>query len=260
MTVLLAGIFGGAVAVLAHAFLATPYAGTVAQKVRAEALNRWRSPLAQAVELLRVDELKVVATQAAVALVLAALMMIVSMPTLWPAFLPVALVAGYAIPVAVVRRRVSEYRAAVRNDLADAVEFLDLHLAAGYNVPQALAGTCDLTTGPLRRELQRMLARVAGGMASGAALRDFGQRADDVDVMTVTRHIAVAWTLATPGQEVFAGLGDTFRRLEEAKIIARTRKLPALFSLLIGLGLLNLLLLVGAPAFAWLLATLAQTR
>lgn len=260
MTVLMAGMFGGAVAFLAHAFLTAPRVGALVQRAGTEAIKRWRAPLAEAEELLRINCPKVAAAQAAVVLMLAAVIMAAFRSALWPAFLPIALVVGYIAPLGTVHRRVDDYRAAVRNDLADAVEFIDLHLSAGYNVPQALAGTADLSAGPLQRELRRVLARVAGCEAPGVALRDFGRRARDVDVTTVANHVGAAWMLATPGEEVFTGLGDTFRRLAEARVVARTRKMPMLFSLLTGLGLLNLILLTGAPTLAWFLATLAQTR
>lgn len=258
--ILAAGIFGSAVAVLVHSFLTAPRVVVAAQRTRSQALDRWRAPLAEAVELLNVNESKVAVAQAAAVLGLASVAMATFRPAVWPAMLPIALVIGYNAPLVVVRRQVADYRGAVRSDLADAVEFIDLHLVAGYNVPQALAGTSDLTAGPLRRELQQVLAHVAVGEPPGEALREFGRRANDVDVTTVARHVASAWTLAAPGQEVFTGLTDTLRRLAEAKVVARTRKLPTLFSLLVGLGLINLLLTVGAPTLAWLLYTLAQTR
>lgn len=260
MTLLLAGAFGAACARLAHALMTAPAVRARTRIWKREALMRWRAPLADAVELLGVDERKVALAQGAGMLVALGVGLAAFAPRWWPVFLPVAGYAAYVLPQAAVRRRVDEYRAAVRNNLADAVEFVDLHFGGGYNVPHALAATSELTTGPLRRELTRILARVTGGATPEAALHEMGRRAADADVMTVARHVAAAWTVAAPGREVFTGLSDTLRRLEEAQMLARTRKLPTLFSLLVGLGLLNFLIFVGAPVFAWFLSTLAQTQ
>lgn len=260
MTWLLAGVFGAACARLAHAIMTAPAVRARARVWKREALMRWRAPLSDAIELLGMDERKVALAQAAGVVLALGVGLAAFAPRLWPVSLPVAGYAAYVLPQAVIRRRVDEYRSAVRNNLADAVEFLDLHFSGGYNVPHALAATSELVTGPLKRELTRVLARVTEGAAPEAALHELGRRAADADVMTVARHVAAAWTVAAPGREVFAGLSDTLRRLEEAQMLARTRKLPTLFSLLVGMGLLNFLIFVGAPVFAWFLATLAQTQ
>lgn len=260
MTLLLAAAFGAACARLAHSAVTAPTVRARARILEREALRRWRAPFADAVALLAVDERKVALAQVAGLLLGLGFSMAAFSPRLWPVSLPVAGYVAYVLPQAVVRRRVDEYRAAVRHHLADAVEFVDLHFAGGYNVPHALAATSELTTGPLRRELTRLLARVTDGATPEAALHEFGRRAGDADVMTVARHVAAAWTVAAPGPEVFSGLSDTLRRLEELQVVARTRKLPTVFSALVGLGLLNFLVFVGAPVFAWFLSTLAQTQ
>lgn len=249
LTGLLAGAAGLAGAWLA--WEAVGAAGAVFHRLRA----RWRAPLAGAIELLGVSGRQVAAAQAGLAVAGAALVALLR-PPWWPAFLILVVFAAYLAPAAAAGAKADDYRDAVRTGLADAAEFIDLHVSAGCNVPQALAGTCWLVAGPLRRELRRVLAAVAAGASPAAALREFGRRAADPDADAVARHLAAAWTMSAPGREVFAALGATLRRLEQARVLARTRRLPVLFDLITGLALLDVALLAGVPALAWFMSLL----
>ena len=146
------------------------------------------------------------------------------------------------------RRRHAAQRREVLLELGDAVEYLELHFAAGATVPDAIAGTAAFLVGPLAGELRRVLARAALLQDGSRALDELAQRLADPDLTAVARRLSAAWRLRAPGPDTFAGFGDTLRHLRETHIAARTKTLPVAYVAIAGWMLFALVAIVAVPA------------
>ena len=164
---------------------------------------------------------------------------------------PVAVALGAAAlfaPGWLRRRRHAARRRDLLLELGDAVEYLELHFAAGATVPDAIAGTAAFLVGPLAGELRRVLARAALLQDGPRALDALTQRLADPDLTAVARRLSAAWRLRAPGPDTFAGFGDTLRHLRETHIAARTKTLPVVYVAIAGWMLFALVAIVAVPA------------
>ncbi len=146
------------------------------------------------------------------------------------------------------RRRYAARRRELLLELGDAVEYLELHFAAGATIPDAIAGTAAFLVGPLAGELRRVLARAALLQDGSRALDEFAQRLADPDLTAVARRLSAAWRLRAPGPDTFAGFGDTLRHIRETHIAARTKTLPVVYVAIAGWMLFALVAIVAVPA------------
>ncbi len=146
------------------------------------------------------------------------------------------------------RRRYAARRRELLLELGDAVEYLELHFAAGATIPDAIAGTAAFLVGPLAGELRRVLARAALLQDGSRALDEFAQRLADPDLTAVARRLSAAWRLRAPGPDTFAGFGDTLRHIRETHIAARTKTLPVAYVAIAGWMLFALVAIVAVPA------------
>ena len=146
------------------------------------------------------------------------------------------------------RRRHAARRRELLLELGDAVEYLELHFAAGATVPDAIAGTAAFLVGPLAGELRRVLARAALLQDGSRALDELAERLPDPDLTAVARRLSAAWRLRAPGPDTFAGFGDTLRHIRETHIAARTKTLPVVYVAIAGWMLFALVAIVAVPA------------
>ena len=146
------------------------------------------------------------------------------------------------------RRQRAAWRRQVLLELGDAVEYLELHFAAGATVPDAIAGTAAFLVGPLAGELRRVLARAALLQDGSRALDELAQRLADPDLTAVARRLSAAWRLRAPGPDTFAGFGDTLRHIRETHIAARTKTLPVAYVAIAGWMLFALVAIIAVPA------------
>jgi pilus assembly protein TadC len=145
------------------------------------------------------------------------------------------------------RRRYAARRRELLLELGDAVEYLELHFAAGAIVPDAIAGTAAFLVGPLAGELRRVLARAALLQDGSRALDELAQRLADPDLTAVARRLSAAWRLRAPGPDTFAGFGDTLRHIRETHIAARTKTLPVVYVAIAGWMLFALVAIIAVP-------------
>ena len=157
--------------------------------------------------------------------------------------------SGAAVPVPgwLRRRRHTAWRRHVLSELGDAVEYLELHFAAGATVPDAITGTAAFLVGPLAGELRRVLARAALLQDGSRALDELAQRLADSDLTAVARRLSAAWRLRAPGPETFAGFGETLRHIRETHIAARTKTLPVVYVAIAGWMLFALVAIIAVP-------------
>ena len=155
--------------------------------------------------------------------------------------------AALLVPGWLRRRRRTAWRRQVLLELGDAVEYLELHFAAGATVPDAIAGTAAFLVGPLVGELRRVLARAALLQDGSRALDELAQRLADPDLTAVARRLSAAWRLRAPGPDTFAGFGDTLRHLRETHIAARTKTLPVVYVAIAGWMLFALVAIIAVP-------------
>ena len=213
------------------------------------AMARWAAgaePLA--LELAGTSAVRLLVARAALGAVGLALPVLLRLG--WLAIL-LAPTLGY-LPLRAVQARLAAWRRAVRLELGDAVDYLQLHFDTGATVPDALAGAAAFLMGPLGSELRRVGARAALG-SPDLALAEFAARLADPDADSLARRLGVAWSRHAPGPDTFAGLGEALRRLRAAQVLARTRTLPVLYTLLIGWLLFAVAALVAPPALLALL-------
>ena len=156
------------------------------------------------------------------------------------------------------RRRNAGRRRDLLLELGDAVEYLELHFAAGATVPDAIAGTAAFLVGPLAGELRRVLARAALLQDGSRALDEFAERLADPDLTAVARRLSAAWRLRAPGPDTFADFGDTLRHLRETHIAARTKTLPVVYVAIVGWMLFALVAIVAVPAGTAFLHSLSR--
>jgi hypothetical protein len=218
------------------------------QRLRASAA-RWATgaePLA--LEVAGVSPARLVATRLVLAL----------MPTVALALLrlwwllPLAVPLLSLLPVRSVNARLAAWRRALRLDLADAVDYVQLHFDTGATVPDALDGAAAFLSGPLGAELRRVNAH-ATLFGPEAALAEFARRLGDPDADSLARRLLSAWSRHAPGPDTFAGMTEALRRLRAAQIRARTRTLPIVYTLLIGWLLFAVAALAAPPALLSLL-------
>ena len=156
--------------------------------------------------------------------------------------------AALFAPGCVRRRRHAAQRREVLLELGDAVEYLELHFAAGATVPDAIAGTAAFLVGPLAGELRSVLARAALLQDGSRALDELAQRLADPDLTAVARRLSAGWRLRAPGPDTFARFGDTLRHIRETHIAARTKTLPVAYVAIAGWMLFAVVAIVAVPA------------
>ena len=157
-------------------------------------------------------------------------------------------VIAFVAPGWLRRRRQTAWRRELLLELGDAVEYLELHFAAGATVPDAIAGTAAFLVGPLAGELRGVLARAALLQDGSRALDELAQRLADPDLTAVARRLSAAWRLRAPGPDTFAGFGDTLRHIRETHIAARTKTLPVAYVAIAGWMIFALVAIVAVPA------------
>ena len=242
-TKLMAVCFGVAACIAGYTMIA---ASTLRRPIRHR--SPWRGPLLRAfihrpfphwrtpVEPLKPAGLVLTVTAGAVGLLL------------HHALLAVLLGVGtFIAPRWLRRQRHAARRRDLLLELGDAVEYLELHFAAGATVPDAIAGTAAFLVGPLAGVLRRVLARAALLQDGPRALDEFAQRLADPDLTAVARRLSAAWRLRAPGPDTFAGFGDTLRHIREAHIAARTKTLPVAYVAIAGWMLFALVAIIAVP-------------
>jgi tight adherence protein C len=165
-----------------------------------------------------------------------------------------AVVIGLSLPDAWLQGKISTRQAHIRRSLPDVLDLLVVSMEAGVGFDAAVAQAANAMRGPLPDEMQRTLQEMRLGRTRTEALRELALR---VDVAELTSFV----TAVTQADRLGAGIAPTLRvqsetaraqrmqRVREAAAKLPTKLLfplifflmPALFVVLLGPGLINLM-------------------
>ncbi|MBV9848574.1 MAG: type II secretion system F family protein [Armatimonadetes bacterium] len=168
------------------------------------------------------------------------------------------IVIGLALPEAWLQGKIAQRQARIRKSLPDMLDLLVVSVEAGVGFDGAVAQVAEKQAGPLAEELRRTLQEMRLGRTRAEALRDMAARADVPEVTSFVAAITQADRLGAGVSGVLRVQSETARtqrmqRLREAAAKLPTKMLfplvlfifPALFVVLLGPGLINLLKLLG---------------
>jgi tight adherence protein C len=165
-----------------------------------------------------------------------------------------AVVIGLSLPDAWLQGKISTRQAHIRRSLPDVLDLLVVSMEAGVGFDAAVAQVTNAMRGPLPDEMRRTLQEMRLGRTRVEALRELALR---VDVAELTSFI----TAVTQADRLGTGIAPTMRiqsetartqrmqRVREAAAKLPTKLLfplifflmPALFVVLLGPGLINLM-------------------
>jgi tight adherence protein C len=151
-----------------------------------------------------------------------------------PLAAPLLGLAAWAVPVVRQHRRQDQHRHEVRRALPEAVDLLRVGIAAGLNVPLAVAAVARRTHGPIGEQLQWALGQVDGGARFADALDDAADRLGP-DARPLLAALAASDRYGAPLAEPLARLADDARidRRRRAEEIARRIPVRLLFPLVV---------------------------
>lgn len=162
-----------------------------------------------------------------------------------PKAAPVALL-GLAFPVVALPMQADGLRKRLVAQLPDFGLYLGIFLELGYSMHRAMAEATKYMTGPLRKELDRVLTRLVVEPNPEAAIRSLSDRIGNTDAGLFFDAVLSGWNTNAP-VEVMRGITQTMDRLRDGAITARTGRIPNTMQVLILVALVDTLLLWGVP-------------
>lgn len=162
----------------------------------------------------------------------------------------VSIPAAFLLPDIWLSEAVSKRKKAIRKALPDALDMLMISVEAGLGFDAAIARLIKNTSGPLARELARMLYEINAGTARSEALKGVAERADVSELNTFITSmvqadlfgISMAQTLRTQAEEM------RVRRRQHAEELAQKAPVKIVFPLVLCILPATLIVIAG-PAF-----------
>lgn len=136
-----------------------------------------------------------------------------------PAFTMLAAVTGWTARDWTLTRRVERRRAALAEELPAAIDLLVLALLAGESVPAACARISGLLRGPLRAEMEAVLADVRAGTPVVESFEAFARRVDEPAVDRFVEALCTGIEKGAPLADVLRAQADDGRELRRRRLL-----------------------------------------
>jgi tight adherence protein C len=159
--------------------------------------------------------------------------------------------AGFAAPMAWLRRRGEERDAAIRTDLADMLDLLALTVEAGVGLEGAMQAVSERMTSPVAGELQRALREMELGLSRRDALENLRRRSGVPELSAFAQAMIHADALGMPISKVLKAQAEELRGKRRQWARERAGKLPVKILLpLVFCIFPAILVVILGPAFA----------
>jgi hypothetical protein len=169
-----------------------------------------------------------------------------------PKMAPLGLL-GLVYPVVALPMQADGARRRLVAQLPDFGLYLGIFLELGYSMHRAMAEATKYMTGPLRKELDRVLTRLVVEPNPEAAIRSLSDRIGNPDAALFFDAVLAGWNTDAP-VAVMRGITETMDRLRDGAITARTGRIPNTMQVLILVALVDTLLLWGVPFITSMMA------
>lgn len=136
-----------------------------------------------------------------------------------PVLAMLAAVTGWAARDWALSRQTERRRAALAEELPGAIDLLVLALMAGESVPAACARIAGLLRGPLRTEIDAVLADVRAGVPVVEAFEDFARRVDEPSVDRFVDALCTGIEKGAPLADVLRAQADDGRELRRRRLL-----------------------------------------
>ncbi len=149
--------------------------------------------------------------------------------------LPLLGVAGFIVPIMMLRRLAKNRQKRVWRSLPTALDLLTTCVEAGLSLDFALQRVAQRYSGPLSDEIERALREIGLGKTRREALIDMAERVDLPDLMTFVNSIVQAEALGTSVGQVLRVQSAQLRmrRRQRAEQVARQAPVKMVFPLVL---------------------------
>ncbi len=171
---------------------------------------------------------------------------------------PVALLAGWVVPLTLVRRRAERRLATIDYDLPELIDLLVVTVEAGLGFGASLQIASERLEGPLGLELRLALQEQTMGLSTTDALRNMLERADTPAMRSFVRSMLQGETLGVSIGQIMRSLAHEMRKRRRASAEERAQKapikilfplifliFPAMFAILLGPAIFSFLKAIG---------------
>jgi tight adherence protein C len=167
-----------------------------------------------------------------------------------------ALLAGWSIPMTLVRRRAQRRFARIDYELPELIDLLVVTVEAGLGFNGSLQVASERLGGPLGDELRLALQEQRMGLSTNEALRNMLVRSDTPAMRSFVRSIVQGETLGVSIGEIMRNLAGEMRKRRRAAAEERAQKAPVklLFPLILLIFPAMFVVLLGPALFRFLAA------
>jgi tight adherence protein C len=172
---------------------------------------------------------------------------------------PVALLAGWVVPLTLVRRRAERRLATIDYDLPELIDLLVVTVEAGLGFTASLQVASERLEGPLGEELRLALQEQTMGLSTTEALKNMLERADTPAMRSFVRSMLQGETLGVSIGQIMRNLAQEMRKRRRAAAEERAQKapikilfplifliFPAMFAILLGPAIFSFVQAIGS--------------
>jgi tight adherence protein C len=169
---------------------------------------------------------------------------------------PIAIIAGWTLPLSLLRRRAERRLAKVDYELPELIDLLVVTVEAGLSFSASLTVAAQRLTGPLGEELRLTLQEQSMGLATSEALQNMLDRANTPAMRSFVRSMLQGETLGVSIGKILRDLAQEMRKRRRATAEERAQKAPVkiLFPLIFMIFPAMFLVLLGPAVFTFLKA------
>jgi len=171
---------------------------------------------------------------------------------------PVALLAGWVVPLTLLRRRGERRLATIDYDLPELIDLLVVTVEAGLGFTASLQVASERLEGPLGEELRLALQEQTMGLSTTEALKNMLERADTPAMRSFVRSMLQGETLGVSIGQIMRNLAQEMRKRRRAAAEERAQKapikilfplifliFPAMFAILLGPAIFSFVQAIG---------------
>jgi tight adherence protein C len=137
-----------------------------------------------------------------------------------------AIVGGWMLPLAYVRRKIRVRHDQIEYELPELIDLLVVSLEAGLSFPGSMRLAADRVRGPLGQELRLTLQEQNMGLSPEEALTNLQQRADTPGMAVFTRSVIQGQALGVSMGQIMRNIAEEMRKRRKAAAEERAQKAP----------------------------------
>ena len=150
-------------------------------------------------------------------------------------FTPIAAIAGFVLPRAIVQRRIRERATRIDRQLPELVDILVITVEAGIGLSRSLRVAAGRLPAPLGDELRLTIQEEQMGLSTSDALANMLERCDAPGMRSFVRSLSQGQTLGISIGDIMRGLAGEMRtrRRQSAETQAQKAPIKILFPLVL---------------------------